>query len=50
MEDCINTLKGAVKLDPLNPDLWINLGRTYRGMRKFDDARAMFDHALNHCA
>jgi len=47
VEDCINTLKGAVKLDPLNPDLWINLGRTYRGMRKFDDARAMFDHALN---
>ncbi len=46
VEDCVTMLKEAAKLDPLNQDLWINLGRTYRGMRKFDEARAMFDHAL----
>jgi tetratricopeptide (TPR) repeat protein len=26
--------------------IWVNLGRSYRGARRFDEARAMFDRAL----
>ncbi len=36
----------AAALDPRNPDVWVNLGRSYRGQRRFADAREMFDRAL----
>ena len=36
----------ASALDPLNEDVWANLGRSYRGNRNFEQARKMFDRAL----
>jgi TolB-like protein/Tfp pilus assembly protein PilF len=35
----------AGQLDPLNEDIWINIAWSYRGMRRFSDAIAMFDRA-----
>src|SRR5262249_32639159 len=46
VDDCIGNLEQAAILDPLNQDILVNLGRTYRGMRRFDEARALFDRAL----
>ncbi len=46
LEESIEVQKQASKLDPLNEDIWVNLGRSYRGARRFDEARTMFDHAL----
>jgi TolB-like protein/ketosteroid isomerase-like protein len=46
LDDAIAIQLQASKLDPLNQDIWANTGRSYRGIRKFDDARAMFDRAL----
>jgi TolB-like protein/cytochrome c-type biogenesis protein CcmH/NrfG len=45
-DQSIKTQHEAAKLDPLNEDIWLNLGRTYRGVRRFDEARSMFDRAL----
>ena len=45
-DESITTQQEAAKLDPLNEDIWLNLGRSYRGLRKFDEARSMFDRAL----
>ncbi len=39
-------LQGA-QIDPLNQDIWVNLAWSYRGMRRFADALAMFDRALS---
>ncbi len=36
----------AAQIDPLNQDIWVNLGWSYRGMRKLPEAQAMFDRAL----
>jgi TolB-like protein/Tfp pilus assembly protein PilF len=46
IEEAIAIQEQAAGLDPLNQDVWANLGRSYRGLRKFSEARAMFDHAL----
>ncbi len=46
IDDAIRGMQQASALDPLNEDILVNLGTTYRGMRKFDEARAMFDRAL----
>ncbi len=46
LNESIEVQKQASKLDPLNEDIWVNLGRSYRGARRFDEARTMFDHAL----
>jgi len=46
LDESIQLLHEAANLDPLNNDVWMNLGRSYRGVRKFKDARAMFDRAL----
>lgn len=35
----------ATIFDPRNPDMWVNLGRSYRGKRDFRSAREMFDRA-----
>ncbi len=36
----------AARLDPRNQDIWLNLGWSYRGMRRFADAHTMFARAL----
>jgi TolB-like protein/Tfp pilus assembly protein PilF len=46
LDDSIEVQHQSAKLDPLNEDIWVNLGGSYRGKRKFDEARSMFDHAL----
>jgi TolB-like protein/Tfp pilus assembly protein PilF len=46
IEEAIAIQEQAAALDPLNQDVWANLGRSYRGLRKFNEARAMFDRAL----
>ena len=46
LEESIAVQQEAAKLDPLNQDVWVNIARSYRGIRKFDEARAMYDRAL----
>jgi len=46
IEEAIANQEEAAKLDPLNQDVWANLGRSYRGLRKFNEAHAMFERAL----
>ncbi|HEX8678964.1 MAG TPA: hypothetical protein VF683_03330 [Chthoniobacterales bacterium] len=46
LEESTQLLLEAAQVDPLNQDNWVNLAWTYRGMRRFTDARAMFDRAL----
>ena len=46
LDESIEVQHQSAKLDPLNEDIWVNLGRSYRGIRKFDEARSMFDRAL----
>jgi TolB-like protein/cytochrome c-type biogenesis protein CcmH/NrfG len=46
LDESIEVQQKAVKLDPLNEDIWVNLARSFRGARRFDEARAMFDRAL----
>ena len=45
-DDSIRVMKQAAVLDPLNEDIQVNLGSTYRGLRRFDEARATFDRVL----
>lgn len=46
LDESIQLLLEAAVLDPRNPDIWANLGRSHRGAQRFDEARAMFDRAL----
>src|SRR5437588_7463767 len=46
LDEAIDMQKRAYELDPLNQDIWVNLGRSYRGARRFNEARQMFDRAL----
>ncbi|PYK46758.1 MAG: hypothetical protein DME46_01125 [Verrucomicrobia bacterium] len=46
LDEAIDMQKRASELDPLNQDIWVNLGRSYRGARRFNEARQMFDRAL----
>jgi TolB-like protein/Flp pilus assembly protein TadD len=45
IEESIAVQQEAARLDPLNEDTWANMGRAYRGLRRFDEARSMFDRA-----
>jgi TolB-like protein len=45
LDEAIALQLEAANLDPLNEDVWVNIGRSYRGLRKFDEARAMYDRA-----
>jgi TolB-like protein/Tfp pilus assembly protein PilF len=45
LDESIEAQQQATKLDPLNEDIWVNLARSYRGARRFDEARAMYDRA-----
>jgi len=45
VEESISVQEAAARLDPLNADIWTNIGRGYRGLRRFDEARTMFQRA-----
>src|ERR1043166_4290984 len=45
VEESIDVQQQAARLDPLNEDIWTNIGRGFRGLRRFDEARAMFERA-----
>jgi TolB-like protein/Flp pilus assembly protein TadD len=45
VEESISVQQEAARLDPLNEDIWANIGRGFRGLRRFDEARTMFDRA-----
>lgn len=45
LDESIAVQQEAARFDPLNEDIWVNIGRGYRGLRRFDEARTMFDHA-----
>ena len=46
MEEAIALQKQATELDPLNEATWIDLARSFAGIRKFTEARSTLDHAL----
>lgn len=46
LDEAIELQHRAAVLDPLNPSIWVNLGRSYRGKRKLGQAREFFDRAL----
>ena len=46
LEESIDLQTQAARLDPLNQDIWVNIAWTYRGMRRFAEARTMYDRAL----
>ena len=46
LDESIQLQLDAAAIDPRNADVWVNLGRSYRGMRRFKEAREMFDRAL----
>ena len=45
LDESIAVQEEAARLDPLNEDIWVNIGRGFRGQRRFDEARKMFDRA-----
>ena len=47
IEEAIKGLEQSAQLDPRNEDIWVNLGRSYRGLRNFAKAREMFERALS---
>jgi TolB-like protein/Tfp pilus assembly protein PilF len=46
LDEAIELQKRATIFDPRSPDMWVNLGRSYRGKRDFRAAREMFDRAF----
>jgi TolB-like protein/Flp pilus assembly protein TadD len=46
LDEAIELQKKATVFDPRNSDMWVNLGRSYRGKRDFKSAREMFDRAI----
>lgn len=46
LDEAIELQKKATGFDPRNPDMWVNLARSYRGKRDFKTAREMFDRAF----
>ena len=46
VEEAILLQKQASQLDPLNEETWVELARSYVGVRKFDLAYPAFDQAL----
>jgi TolB-like protein/Flp pilus assembly protein TadD len=46
LEESIDLQMQGAQLDPRNEDIWVNIAWTYRGMRRFAEARTMFDRAL----
>ena len=46
LDEAIELQKKATLFDPRNSDMWVNLGRSYRGKRDFKIAREMLDRAI----
>jgi TolB-like protein len=46
LEEAIDLQMQGAQLDPRNEDIWVNIAWTYRGLRRFAEAREMFDRAL----
>jgi TolB-like protein len=46
LDESVQLQEQAAALDPLNQDIWVNLGRSYGGQRKLTEARAMYERAL----
>ena len=46
LEKCLPVLQGAVSLDPFNPALHFELGRSYMLLERWDESRAAFDKSL----
>jgi TolB-like protein/Flp pilus assembly protein TadD len=44
-EESIAVQQEAARLDPLNEDIWANIGRGFRGLRRFEEARTGFERA-----
>jgi TolB-like protein/Flp pilus assembly protein TadD len=47
IEESIAVQQEAARLDPLNEDIWANIGRGFRGLRRFEEARTGFERALS---
>ena len=47
IERAVRVLEEAADFDPRNSDLFFALGRIYRNVKRFDDARGAFDHTLS---
>jgi TolB-like protein/Tfp pilus assembly protein PilF len=45
LDESIEVQMQSARLDPLNEDIWVNIAWTYRGMRRYADAIALFDRA-----
>jgi TolB-like protein/cytochrome c-type biogenesis protein CcmH/NrfG len=45
VEESIAVQQEAARLDPLNEDIWANIGRGFRGLRRFEEARTGFERA-----
>ena len=46
LDEAIELIKKATVVDPRNPEMLANLGRSYRGKRDFRTAHQMFDRAF----
>jgi TolB-like protein/Tfp pilus assembly protein PilF len=46
LDEAIDLQMQAAQLDPRSEDIWVNIAWTYHGMRRFSEARTMFDRAL----
>ena len=46
LDESTDILLEAAQLDPRNEDIWANLAWSYRGMRRFADARHMYERAM----
>jgi serine/threonine protein kinase/Tfp pilus assembly protein PilF len=46
LDESIKTHKRAAELDPLNPDIWANLARSYRSNHDFKAALTTYERAL----
>src|SRR5205085_11232350 len=45
-DEAIELQERAGEIEPSTQDSWVSLGRSYRGARRFNEARQMFDRAL----
>jgi TolB-like protein len=46
MDEAVRLHEEALKLDPLNAEICANLARSFRALRRFEDARKMFARSL----
>ncbi len=46
LDEAIEYQLQSAQLDPRNEDIWVNIGWSYRGQRRFAEAHTMFNRAL----